>query len=73
MSSTPFRQLHHICIVVHDIEQAVAYYESIGIGPWESYPPLTGFTTLDSQFCESVRLQLQPWYRWLRFDRPPPP
>jgi methylmalonyl-CoA/ethylmalonyl-CoA epimerase len=46
MSSTPFRQLHHICIVVHDIDKAVAYYESIGIGPWQDYPPLTEFTDL---------------------------
>jgi catechol 2,3-dioxygenase-like lactoylglutathione lyase family enzyme len=43
---TPFRQLHHICIVVHDIDKTVAYYESIGIGPWQDYPPLTEFTDL---------------------------
>jgi catechol 2,3-dioxygenase-like lactoylglutathione lyase family enzyme len=42
--NTPFRTLHHVCIVVHDIERAVAYYESLGIGPWEDYPPLNGFT-----------------------------
>ena len=29
-----FRRLHHVCIVVHDIEQAMADYESVGIGPW---------------------------------------
>jgi methylmalonyl-CoA/ethylmalonyl-CoA epimerase len=46
-TSTPFTTLHHICIVVHDIDKAVAYYESIGIGPWQDYPPLTGFTRLD--------------------------
>jgi methylmalonyl-CoA/ethylmalonyl-CoA epimerase len=46
VTSTPFRQLHHICIVVRDIDQAVAYYESIGIGPWQDYPPLTEFTDL---------------------------
>ena len=44
--STPFRQLHHICIVVHDLDQAVAYYESIGVGPWQDYPPLTEYTDL---------------------------
>jgi len=45
--NTPFRTLHHICIVVRDIDKAVAYYESIGIGPWRDYPPLAQFTTLD--------------------------
>jgi methylmalonyl-CoA/ethylmalonyl-CoA epimerase len=44
--TTPFRELHHICIVVRDIEASVAYYESIGIGPWQDYPPLTEYTRL---------------------------
>jgi methylmalonyl-CoA/ethylmalonyl-CoA epimerase len=35
-----FRSLHHICIVVHDIDRSTAYYESIGVGPWQDYPPL---------------------------------
>lgn len=35
-----FRQLHHVCIVVRDLEKSIAYYESLGIGPWEDYPPL---------------------------------
>ena len=43
---TPFRELHHICLVVRDIDQSVAYYESIGIGPWQDYPPLTEYTQL---------------------------
>ncbi len=46
MTSTPFRQLHHICIVVRDIDKSVAYYESIGIGPWQDYPPLAEYTDL---------------------------
>jgi methylmalonyl-CoA/ethylmalonyl-CoA epimerase len=33
-----FRSLHHVCIVVHDLERAVAYYRSLGIGPWFDYP-----------------------------------
>lgn len=45
--STPFRQLHHICLVVHDIDKTQAYYESIGIGPWQQYPPLSEYTDLD--------------------------
>lgn len=36
--SHPFQQLHHVCIVVNDLEAAVAYYKSLGIGPWFDYP-----------------------------------
>jgi catechol 2,3-dioxygenase-like lactoylglutathione lyase family enzyme len=46
MSETPFRQLHHICIVVHDLDKSVAFYESLGIGPWQDYPRLTEYTDL---------------------------
>ena len=42
-----FSRLHHICIVVDDIDRTQAYYESIGIGPWESYPPLVDYTELE--------------------------
>jgi methylmalonyl-CoA/ethylmalonyl-CoA epimerase len=45
--TTPFRELHHICIVVRDIDASVAFYESIGIGPWQDYPPLTEYTRLE--------------------------
>jgi catechol 2,3-dioxygenase-like lactoylglutathione lyase family enzyme len=45
--NTPFRQLHHICIVVHDIEQSEKYYTSIGIGPWGPFAALTDFSDLD--------------------------
>ena len=38
-----FQQLHHICIVVRNLETAVAYYESIGVGPWHDFPPLDAF------------------------------
>lgn len=34
----PFRYLHHVCIVVSDLDQAVAYYERLGMGPWFDYP-----------------------------------
>ncbi|MFC4118759.1 VOC family protein [Nonomuraea zeae] len=33
-----FRKLHHVCVVVADLDKAVAYYESVGIGPWFDYP-----------------------------------
>lgn len=53
--NTPFHQLHHICIVVHDLDRTVAYYESIGIGPWQDYPPLTEYTDLRVPNPEAFR------------------
>jgi methylmalonyl-CoA/ethylmalonyl-CoA epimerase len=41
-----FDRLHHVCIVVHDVEKASAYYQSVGIGPWHDYPPMTQYTEL---------------------------
>ncbi|WP_454739989.1 VOC family protein [Cupriavidus necator] len=35
-----FHTLHHVCIVVRDMDTAIAFYESIGIGPWHSFPSL---------------------------------
>lgn len=36
--TTPFKTLHHVCIVVHDLDKTLAYYERLGIGPWFDYP-----------------------------------
>ncbi|AKR56899.1 glyoxalase [Devosia sp. H5989] len=36
--NSPFKHVHHICIVVQDLEKAVAYYETLGVGPWFDYP-----------------------------------
>jgi methylmalonyl-CoA/ethylmalonyl-CoA epimerase len=44
---TPFRKLHHICIVVKDLPGAVAFYESVGIGPWRDYPKDAPYVELD--------------------------
>jgi methylmalonyl-CoA/ethylmalonyl-CoA epimerase len=33
-----FNKLHHVCIVVNDLDKAVAYYEALGVGPWFDYP-----------------------------------
>ena len=44
---SPFSQLHHISIVVKDIDKAVEYYESIGIGPFEIYPPIKEYVKID--------------------------
>lgn len=70
MSSPLFQKLHHICIVVHDIDKAQAYYESIGIGPWSDYPPLAeyaelevpsreGFLSLKYRVCNLPNVQFQ--------------
>ena len=65
-----FNKLHHLCIVVHDIDKSQAYYESIGIGPWESYPPLaeyeeldvpssSGFRSMQYRICNLPNVQFQ--------------
>jgi catechol 2,3-dioxygenase-like lactoylglutathione lyase family enzyme len=65
-----FDKLHHICIVVHDIDAAQAHYEAIGIGPWQAYPPLTeyeelevpsraGFLAMQYRVCNLPNIQLQ--------------
>lgn len=38
-----FRKLHHICIIVSDLEQSIAAYESMGIGHWTPLPSLAAF------------------------------
>jgi len=44
MSPLPiFRQLHHVCLVVRDLDRSIAYYESMGIGPWTPFPSLEPF------------------------------
>ena len=45
--SGPFSKLHHLCVVVADIDRAQRFYESVGIGPWIDYPPLADYTDLD--------------------------
>ncbi|PWL17628.1 glyoxalase [Falsochrobactrum shanghaiense] len=65
-----FNKLHHICIVVHDIDKTQSYYESIGIGPWIAYPPLAeyedlevpsqeGFMSMQYRICNLPNIQLQ--------------
>jgi len=35
MENSPFSKVDHIAIIVHDIEKATKYYESLGLGPFE--------------------------------------
>ncbi|HXD68701.1 MAG TPA: VOC family protein [Gaiellales bacterium] len=62
--STPFAKVHHICVAVRDIEAAIAYYESVGIGPWHDYPPLEEFTTLEVPDPDGFR-RLDYRYAWI--------
>ena len=68
--SGPFTTVHHICIVVHDIDRAQAFYESVGVGPWTEYPPLAeyedldvpskqGFLSIKYRICNLPGMQLQ--------------
>lgn len=65
-----FQKLHHVCIVVHDIDKTQTYYDSISIGPWIAYPPLAeyeelqvssreGFTAMQYRICNLPNIQLQ--------------
>jgi methylmalonyl-CoA/ethylmalonyl-CoA epimerase len=67
---TLFRQMHHVCIVVHDIVRAEAHYEQVGIGPWQDYPPLDQYTELEVpdraaflamryRYCDIDNMQIQ--------------
>jgi len=47
INKTPFSELHHISMVVRDIDKAVRFYESIGIGPFVSYPPMKEYVKLN--------------------------
>jgi methylmalonyl-CoA/ethylmalonyl-CoA epimerase len=66
-----FRSLHHVCVVVADLDAATTYYESLGIGPWQDYPPLEpylhdlrgpdpeAFLQLRYRYAELANVQLQ--------------
>lgn len=59
-----FSKLHHLCVVVHDIDRAQAFYESVGIGPWHDYPPLREYTELDMPDPDGFRA-LKYRYAWI--------
>jgi methylmalonyl-CoA/ethylmalonyl-CoA epimerase len=62
--SGPFTKLHHVCVVVHDIDSAERFYESVGIGPWVDYPSLEAFTELDVPDPDGFR-GLRYRYTWI--------
>ena len=44
---SPFSELHHVTIVVRDMEKALRHYSSLGIGPFESYPPMREYVKIN--------------------------
>ena len=62
--SGPFTKLHHLCVVVADIDRAQRFYESAGIGPWVDYPPLEDYTDLDVPDPDGFRA-LKYRYAWV--------
>jgi len=42
-----FSQLHHIAIVVKDMNRAIEYYSSLGIGPFQAYPPIRDYVKVN--------------------------
>jgi predicted enzyme related to lactoylglutathione lyase len=44
--NAPFSVLHHVSLVVADIEKATRFYESIGIGPFTEYPPMREYVKI---------------------------
>jgi methylmalonyl-CoA/ethylmalonyl-CoA epimerase len=47
LQDNPFSTLHHLSLVVRDIDAAVRFLESLGIGPFFEYPPMTEYTQLN--------------------------
>lgn len=45
--SSAFRNLHHLALVVENLDESVARLEGLGFGPFVAYPPLTEYTRLD--------------------------
>ncbi|MGC3955906.1 MAG: VOC family protein [Propionicimonas sp.] len=65
-----FRQLHHICIVVADLEATEAAYRQLGIADWYDYPKHgpyleyevpnpEGSANLRYRCCDLANVQLQ--------------
>ncbi len=42
-----FTELHHVCIVVHDLDRAVSAYQRLGVGPWFDYPKGDAYVEYD--------------------------
>jgi len=60
-----FRNLHHVCIVVNDLQKAIAYFESVGTGPWHDYGSFAEFTELG---VEDLQAATDTKYMWANID-----
>jgi methylmalonyl-CoA/ethylmalonyl-CoA epimerase len=47
---SPFSNLHHIGLIVKDLEKAVKYYESIGMGPFKPFTALADTVVEQSSY-----------------------
>jgi catechol 2,3-dioxygenase-like lactoylglutathione lyase family enzyme len=45
--SMPFGELHHVALVVENVERTVQRLERLGFGPFVTYPPLSEYVELD--------------------------
>jgi len=45
--TAPFNTLHHVALVVENLDDSVASLERLGFGPFVAYPPLSEYTQLD--------------------------
>lgn len=45
--TSPFKALHHVALVVQDVDRAVERLVRLGFGPFVAYPPLTEYVELD--------------------------
>ena len=65
----PFSRPHHICIVVENLERALAFYERVGIGPWRPLPSFDDLVELEGVDAEelSVNQNTQEIYTDTRF------
>jgi methylmalonyl-CoA/ethylmalonyl-CoA epimerase len=52
MDSSPFNKIHHVCLVVEDMDKAVHYFESLGVTGWQDYPPLSDYTKLSDNYVD---------------------
>jgi methylmalonyl-CoA/ethylmalonyl-CoA epimerase len=49
----PFHVLHHVCIVVHDLERALAHYRRLGIDGWYDYPKGSAYVEFEVPNAEA--------------------
>jgi len=44
---TAFSRLHHVAIVVKNMNRAIEYFSSLGIGPFQAYPPIRDYVKVN--------------------------